>query len=736
MVSDEQPSNPAGSAATISESSAAPVTGAPESGGPASNAPATPLYFNRELSWLAFNRRVLAQAESNSYPLLERMRFLSFTSSNLDEFFEIRVAGLLQQRESGTTEVGPDGLSPREQLKRIAETTQKMVRDQYACWQQQIVPEFKEKGIVFKSRDELTSEENEWVKRYFAQQVYPVLTPLAFDPAHPFPQIGNKELNILVWLDDPDTPETETFIAVVPIPRILPRVVRLDLRPDYTPTYVFLSDIVKTFADQLFSGYRVRGAWAFRITRNSDLYIDEEEVKNLLHKIEQELVNRKRGAAVRLEIEAGVNPFHLSKLIEETELPPDFVYLINGPINLLRLFTVYDVIDRPDLKFKPVQPFVHPQLRNKHDFFDNISQQDFLLHHPFESFDPVVDFISWAAEDPGVFAIKQTLYRTSGDSPITKALMRASENGKQVTVLVELKARFDEANNIQWARMLEEAGVHVVYGIVGLKTHCKLCLVVRREPKGLKLYSHLGTGNYNPKTARAYTDFSFFTAREDITSEVAEVFNALTGFAREPEFSKLWVAPYNLHNEVIRWIKREEENAQAGKKARIMVKANSLIDKPVIDELYLASQAGVQIDLIIRGICGLVPGVPGLSENIRVRSILGRYLEHSRVFYFENSGGQPIIMLGSADWMQRNFYRRIESIFPLEDPRLRERVMHEVFDTYLRDNTFAHELQSDGSYLPAENLLDPEDDAPFSAQNHLSQRAEYLRQKTEKAAQA
>ncbi len=691
-----------------------------------------PVYFNRELSWLAFNRRVLEQAETHRYPLLERMKFLSFVSSNQDEFFEIRVAGLLQQVESGTTDVGPDGLSPREQLDRIEQMTKHLVRDQYDCWRNQIVPNLKKNGIIFKTRNELNEQELQWATQYFEQQVYPVLTPLAFDPAHPFPQIGNKELNILVWIDDPNTPEVEAMIAIIPIPRILPRVVRIDLGPENLPTYIFLSDIVKIFAARLFSGYRVRGAWAFRITRNSDLYIDEEEVTNLLHKIEQELVNRQRGAAVRLEIEEGVNPLHLNRLIEETALPKQFVFLVNGPINLLRLFSVYDVIDRPDLKFRPVQTYVPVPLRNRYKLFDCIGKHEFLLHHPYQGFDPVVDFINQAAIDPGVFAIKQTLYRTSGDSPITKALMRASENGKQVTVLVELKARFDEANNIQWARALEEAGVHVVYGIVGLKTHCKLCLVVRREPQGLRLYSHLGTGNYNPKTAKAYTDLSYFTSRPDITAEVAEVFNALTGFAKEPTFNKLWVAPFNLHSNVQKCIEQEITNARAGKEARIIVKVNSLIDKPTIDNLYRASQAGVQIDLIVRGICGLVPGIKGLSENIRVRSILGRYLEHSRIYYFLNSTGEEIIMAGSADWMQRNFYRRIESAFPIEDPRMRRRVVRELLGAYLKDNQFATELQSDGSYLPAEQ---GENDSPFAAQNFFSKQAEYLRQKTETAAQ-
>jgi polyphosphate kinase len=690
-----------------------------------------PQYFNRELSWLAFNRRVLEQAENPRYPVLERMRFLSFVSSNLDEFFEIRVAGLLQQRESGTREIGPDNMLPRDQLKKIQELTNELVEDQYSCWLKNIVPELKRKDVVFKTRSELTTEEMEWLTRYFEDEVYPVLTPLAFDPAHPFPQIGNKELNILVWVDDPETREEEFLLAIVPVPRILPRVVRIEL-PDQKETYIFQGEIVKIFAARLFSGYDVRGAWAFRITRNSDLYIDEEEVKNLLHKIEEELVNRQKGAAVRLEIEEGVNPAHLERLIHQTRLPKDFVYLINGPINLLRLFSVYDVIDRPDLKFRNTQPFTPVPFRRPKSIFTAVAEQDYLLHHPYESFDPVVDFILEAAGDPMVFAIKQTLYRTSGDSPITKALIAASKNGKQVTVLVELKARFDEANNILWAKALEEAGVHVVYGIVGLKTHCKCTLVVRREPAGLRLYSHLGTGNYNPKTARTYTDFSFFTAREDITAEVAQVFNVLTGFARKPDFGKLWVSPFNLHSNVMAAIEKEMRHAREGKPASMIIKVNSLIDKPVIDKLYEASQAGVQVDMIIRGICGLVPGVPGLSENIRVRSLLGRYLEHSRVYYFENHGSEPTLMLGSADWMQRNFYRRIECVFPIEDPALRKRIIEEILPAYMKDKTFGRFLQPDGTYAP---MKPGPGEKNFSVQVYFETLAEELRVKHEKAAQ-
>ncbi len=672
-------------------------------------------YFNRELSWLAFNRRVLEQATNPDTPLMERLKFLSIVSSNLDEFFEIRVAGLIQQVESGVIEVGVDGLGPREQLRRIHDVVVSQVGDQYRCFREQLVPALAENGIFFLTPDQLTKTDLTWVNHYFREQVSPVLTPLAIDPTHPFPQIANKTLNVLVSLEHPDAPDADPLMAILPVPRILPRLVRIEAGEKDRFRFVFLSDIIKLCAGYLFPGYTITTASAFRITRNSDLYIDDEEAENFLETIEEELKHRQKGAAVRLEIESGDDEELLHRLLGYIDLPTEYVFRIDGPINLLRLMRVYDVIDRPDLKFKPFQPATRPSLAQSQNIFRVISAEDILLHHPFDSFNPVVEFVQQAAKDPHVFAIKQTLYRTSGDSPIVRALMEASRNGKQVTALVELKARFDEANNIQWAKQLEEAGVHVVYGMIGYKIHCKCSLVVRREGGGLRRYVHLGTGNYNPQTARLYTDLSFFTAREDITAEVALLFNALTGFALAPEFNRLLVAPFNLHTNLQELIRKEAENASQGKPSRIIVKLNSLVDQSTIDSLYRASQAGVPIDLIVRGTCSLVPGIRGLSENIRVRSIVGRFLEHSRIYYFLNDGGDSIMVAGSADWMPRNFFRRVEVVFPIDEPQLKDRLL-ELLHTYLHDTAQAKLLQPTGAYIPAPR----ENTAPsFSAQTHL-----------------
>lgn len=688
-------------------------------------------YFNRELSWLAFNRRVLEQAESPDNPVLERLRFLSFVSSNLDEFYEIRVAGLIQQVESNITSAGMDGLGPKEQLRRIHSVTASLVADQYKLWHEVLVPELEKEGIPFKTHADLNRRELNWLKDYFKHQVEPVLTPLAIDPSHPFPQFVNKSLNVLLWLDDPDTPATERMLAFIPVPRILPRVVRIPGGKRSTDTYLFLSDVLKLFAKQLFPGYRVMSVHAFRITRNSDLYIDEEEVENLLHTIEEELYNLRKGAAVRLEIEADVPDDLLAELLSGINLARQHVFRIHGPINLLRLMSVYDMIQRGDLKFPSFYAHNPPAFRNKDHIFDSIRQQDHLLHHPYESFEPVVDFIRQAAFDPDVLAIKITLYRTSSDSPIVKALMDAARNNKQVTVLIELKARFDEANNINWAKMMEDAGIHVVYGLVGLKTHCKCCLVVRRENENLLYYAHLGTGNYHTKTARQYTDLSFFTCRPAITTEVAHVFNTLTGFAKAPKFRNLLVAPFSLHRRMNQFIRQETRNASAGLPGRIIVKCNSLIDKETIDNLYAASQAGVQIDIIVRGICGLVPGVKGMSENIRVRSILGRFLEHSRVYYFENAAGKrPRIYAGSADWMARNFYRRIEVIFPVEQENLRERLINSILASYLDDTKHATQLRANGSY---KRVPPGKKDSPFSVQEHFIEEAIQLSKAADRA---
>lgn len=677
-------------------------------------------FFNRELSWLSFNQRVLEQAANPDYPLLERVRFTAFVSSNLDEFFEIRVAGLMQKVDSGITRTGLDGLEPKEQLRRIRRIADRLVRDQYTCWNDQLVPELKKEQIVFKKPDQMTRVEKAWMKRYFQESIFPVLTPLAIDPGHPFPQITNKSLNLLVCIRNPE-PGEEDLLAILPVPRILPRILKVPKKNTRYQTYVFLSDIIGHFASEFFPGYETLSAHAFRVTRNSDLYIDEEEVDNLLQTIEEELHKLKKGAAVRLEISNSVPDYALGRLLNAINLSRKSVFRIDGPINLLRVMGFYDMVDRPDLKFPPFHAATPQPLMGSSNIFDAIAREDFLLHHPFDSFTPVVDFLRQAGEDEKVYAIKQTLYRTSGDSPIIDALIAASNNGKQVTALIELKARFDEANNIQWARQLEEAGVHVVYGLVGLKTHCKCSLVIRREADGrLKRFVHLGTGNYNPKTARLYTDYSYFTARKNITEEVADLFNSLTGFARSPKFKHLLVAPFNLHSSIQRFIRHEANNARAGKPARIIAKINSLIDQETIESLYEASQAGVKIDLIVRGICGLIPGVKGLSENIRVRSILGRYLEHSRIFYFQNSGRRARIYVGSADWMQRNFFRRIEAVFPIEHTELRRQIL-ETLRNYLKDNAHAKILRSSGLYGKVPSSRKKRN--PFSAQAFFMEKA-------------
>ncbi len=673
-------------------------------------------YFNRELSWLAFNRRVLEQAFSDKYPLLERIRFLSFVSSNLDEFFEIRVAGLLQRIDSGSMKSSFDGIPPPELLDKIRLAASSIVEDQHKCWREVLQPKLKKEKIVFKTVESLTPKESVWLKNYFRREVYPVLTPLAIDPSHPFPLIHNKSLNLIVALRNPRRKSSGQLMAIVPVPRILPRLVKVEGGAKGSDSFLFLSDVVRHYVGSLFPGHKVTGAWAFRITRNSDLYVDEEEVENLLRSIEDELHNLRKGAAVRLEIRQDVDEEILQYLLKSIKLSQKEVYLIDGPINLYRLMSLPDSVDRPDLKFEPFVPRIPKVFTNRETMFESIRESDFLLHHPFDSFSPVVDFLRQAADDPQVFAIKLTLYRTSGDSPIVNALMAAALNGKQVTALVELKARFDEEANINWARRMEEVGVHVVYGLAGLKTHCKCCLVVRREKRGLRRYAHLGTGNYNPVTARSYTDYSFFTSNTSLTSDVAKLFNTLTGYSRTPKFSKLLVAPFDLHTKILGLIQTEAKNAKAGTVSRIIVKANSLIDPMTINALYEASQAGVRVDLIIRGICGLVPGVKGLSENIRVRSLLGRYLEHSRVYYFENGKGSPLVFLGSADWMPRNFFNRVEAIFPIENLSLAQRVI-DALHGYLGDNEYANLLKPNGTFSLASRRTGQK---PFSIQTALS----------------
>ncbi len=672
-----------------------------------------PRFFNRELSWLAFNERVLDQAFSEKYPLLERTRFLSFVSSNLDQFYEIRVAGLMQKVDAGITRPSLDGSQPKELLEEVRNRAHAMSQREYSCWRDVLKPTLATEKVFFKEIDELTKAEFTWLRAYFRREVFPVLTPLAVDPTHPFPLILNKSLNLFVSLRNLRKKQAKPLKAVVQVPRILPRLVRIEAEGS-TDTFVFLSDVVRHFVSDLFPGHEALGAWAFRITRNSHLYVDEEEVENLLLSIEDELHNRRRGAAVRLEIDDSIDKDVLDYLLKSLNLSEKDVLKINGPINLYRLMKLVDLVDRDDLKFSPFEAFVPQQLAIRENLFDQISNNDHLLHHPYDSFSPMVEFLRQAAIDPEVFAIKLTIYRTSGDSPIVKALMDAAQNGKQVTAMVELKARFDEEANVQWSRKMEEVGVHVVYGLAGLKTHCKCCLVVRREGKKLKRYAHLGTGNYNPSTAKTYTDYSLFTAKAAFTSDMANLFNTLTGYTRKPVFKKLLVAPFNLHDSMLQKIQNESEMAKAGKGARIIIKVNSLIDPEIIQALYEASQAGVKIDLIVRGICGLIPGVKGMSDNIRVRSLLGRFLEHSRVYYFKNSPTGESTYLGSPDWMPRNFFRRVEVVFPVEEEEMQKEIL-QTMEEFISDNSMACELRQNGKYVPAPKRRRKE----FSVQNHL-----------------
>lgn len=649
---------------------------------------------------MAFNERVLDQAFSDQYPLLERTRFLSFVSSNLDQFYEIRVAGLMQKVDAGISRKSLDGSLPESLLNEVRQKAHAMSQREYECWREHLQPELAKEGITFKRIEKLSKEEFLWLRAYFRREVYPVLTPLAIDPTHPFPLIANKSLNLLVALRNRRKKKQKPLMAIVPVPRILPRLVRIEKKSGRGDTFVFLSEVVRHFVADLFPGHDAIGAWAFRITRNSHLYVDEEEIENLLLSIEEELHNRRKGAAVRLEIDDEVEEEVLNNLLTAINLQKEDVVRIRGPINLYRLMKLPDMVDRPDLKFEPFEARVPVALGMRKNLFSELAKRDFLLHHPYDSFAPMVDFLRVAAEDPDVFAIKLTIYRTSGDSPIVQALMDAARNGKQVTALVELKARFDEEANVQWSRRMEEVGVHVVYGLAGLKTHCKCCLVVRREKNKLRRYAHLGTGNYNPSTAKTYTDYSLFTSKSAFTADLANLFNTLTGYTRKPNFRKILVAPYSLHSEVIRLIREEIKAAKSGKEARVIIKVNSLIDPECIDELYKASQAGVKVDLIVRGICGLVPGVRGLSENIRVKSLLGRFLEHSRVFHFQNAPIGNRTYLGSPDWMPRNFFRRVEVAFPVEQVEEEKKIL-DTMQAFIDDNAFATELKSSGKYNPA-----------------------------------
>ena len=680
------------------------------------------LYFNPELSLLAFNARVLEQAKDESLPLLDRLRFLCIASTNLDEFFEIRVAGL-KQVLYGTRQTGADNLTPQEILTRISIKAHKLVDAQYRVLNDVLIPALRDKDIRFARRTHWTSKQAAWVKRYFVNELLPVLSPLGLDPAHPFPRVLNKSLNFIVSLEGKDAFGRSGRVAVVQAPRTLPRLIHLPREYSKGPyDFVFLSSIIHAHVGDLFPGMKATGCYQFRLTRNSDLFVDEEAVDDLLHALEGELPSREYGQAVRLEVADNCPPGMANFLLEEFNLPPEDLYQVNGPVNLNRLIAIHDLVERPDLKFVPFIPALPRRLRNKPVMFDVIRRDDLLLHHPYESFAPVADLVRQAADDPNVLAIKQTLYRTGADSALVDSLVRAARAGKEVTVVIELRARFDEEANIKLATSLQEAGAHVVYGVVGHKTHAKMLLIVRREGRKLRRYVHLGTGNYHANTARAYTDYGLMTCDPAIGEDVHKLFLQLTGLGRASKLQKLLQSPFTFHKSMLELIAREADNVRAGKPARIMAKMNALVEPQIIEALYRAAQAGVKIDLIVRGMCCLRPGVPGVSENIHVRSIVGRFLEHARLFYFHNDGA-PLVLCSSADWMNRNFFKRVETCFPIEDDKLRERVIRESLTYYLADNTQAWVLQSDGSY----KRVKPGNQKPRCAQAMLLQELEQVR---------
>jgi polyphosphate kinase len=660
------------------------------------------LYLNRELSMLEFQRRVMALAVDADVPLLERLRFLTISSSNLDEFFEIREAGVREQLTQGMARTGPDGLTPSELLRRIGSVAQYLVAEQYRVLNDILLPALAKEGIRILRATDWTPKQKEWARQHFQKELLPVLTPVGLDPAHPFPRILNKSLNLILKLEGNDAFGRSARLAVVQAPRSLPRVIHMPSSMTEKPwDYVLLSTLIQAHVGELFPGMKVTSCHEFRATRDSDLWVDEEEVDDLLAALRGELTRRNFGIAVRLEVSADCPQSTIDFLLEQFRLSIESVYRVNGPVNLHRLGAIYEDVERPDLKYPPLTPSVPARVKQATSIVEVIRQGDLLLHHPYESFAPVVDFALQAAADPDVLAIKQTLYRTGSDSPMVDAMIKAARAGKEVTAVVELRARFDEAQNIDLATKLQEAGARVVYGIVGYKTHAKAMLVVRREGNQLKRYVHLGTGNYHARTARAYTDWSLFTADEELGEDVHFLFQQLTGLGRVAKLKKLVQSPFAMQEKVLALIGREAEEARAGRPAAIQAKMNALTEPTVIQALYKASQAGVQIDLVVRGTCCLRPGIPGISQNIRVRSILGRFLEHSRIFFF-HAAGEELVYLASADWMERNLHRRVETAFPILDKKLKERVLKEGLRLYLDDNQ-AFELQADGAY----KRLDP-----------------------------
>ncbi|NCQ18918.1 MAG: polyphosphate kinase 1 [Ignavibacteria bacterium CG_4_8_14_3_um_filter_37_9] len=683
-------------------------------------------FFNRDLSWIEFNRRVYEEALNPNIPLLDRIKFISIFFSNLDEFYMIRVSGLKEQVAANVSEPTIDGLTPREQLQKIESSLKPMLESLVELWKNEILLGLKKENVFIYDLGELTEEENNLLNEYFKKEIYPVLTPLAFDPGRPFPYISNLSLSLAVVLKNP---KGDKHFARVKVPNVLPRLLRVDTiinplkkkdqREEYSAKYIWVGDVIKANLHHLFPKMEILEAHRFRITRDTDIEIQEDEADDLLRVIEENIRQRKFGKVVRIEVEKEMPGFMIETLLENLEIQEDDLHVYDGPLGLSDLMMLYD-LPLHQLKEKPFYPVTPKWFDEEEDIFSMIRQKDILLHHPYDSFKPVIEFIKQAANDPDVLAIKQTLYRVGSNSPIVKYLIEAAERGKQVAVLVELKARFDEENNIYWARELEKVGAHVVYGLVGLKTHAKMTLVVRKEFDGLKRYIHLATGNYNATTAKIYTDLGLFTTDAELCSDVSDVFNFLTGYSKQTDFNKLIVAPFNLRNTFLKLVLREIENVKNGSEGKIILKCNAIVDPKCIAGLYEASNSGVKIELIVRGICCLVPGVPGLSENISVRSVVGRYLEHSRIYYFYNSGNEEVY-LSSADLMQRNLDGRVETTFGVQNEKLKKVLINNILQPYLKDNTKARILNSSMEY----SLLQPEEnEKKFNIQDWMMKHAE------------
>jgi polyphosphate kinase len=664
-------------------------------------------YFNRELSLLEFNKRVLHQAYDQSLPLLERLRFLCIFATNLDEFFEVRVGGLVEMLERNATATGPDGLTPMQTLSDVSGRAHQLVTEQYHILNSELIPLLREHKISLLRRDEWNQEQTHYLKNYFLSDVLPVLSPIGLDPAHPFPRILNKSLNFIVKLDGKDAFGRNSGRAIVQVPRSLTHLIELPSElTDGGRAFVFVSSIIHHFMAEIFVGMQVMECYQFRLTRNSDIFLDEEETDDLLRAVQGELVYRQYGDEVRLEL-TDTCPSELEQfLLQRCEIKERDLYRINGPVNMNRFGDLFDLIKDPDYYFKPFIQAMPKLPKRSNSYLEVLQKQDILLHHPFDSFQCVVDFLREAAADPQVLAIKQTLYRTGSNSPIVDALVAAAKAGKEVTCIVELRARFDEEQNVALAERLQRFGIHVIYGVVGFKTHSKMILVARREVTGLRYYVHLGTGNYHLRTSKIYTDYGLLTSDKEIGDDVYRIFLQLSSMGKASKMDALLYAPFTLHKGMIRRIRTEKENAEQGKGGRIIAKMNSLYDEELVNELYAASQAGVQIDLIVRGVCQLRPGVAGMSENIRVRSVIGRFLEHHRVFYFENAGNAELYC-SSADWMSRNMFHRVETCFPIKNKKIRDRILDDM-NIYLADNTHAWILQADGSYIPTQPSSDEE----------------------------